>query len=80
MKRQFDEDRLSKLATPKTSSKPDSKNEARGDKGGDEKVKEIADKVSRGKAMDFMSYLDRDVPAIDNKVKKKLAAEAESGN
>lgn len=23
--------------------------------------------------MDFMSYLDRDVPAIDNKVKKKLA-------
>lgn len=77
MKRQFDEDRLAKLATPKISSKPESKEDKR-DSGkspkndGDEKFKDIADKLSRGKAMDFMSYLDRDVPAIDNKVKKKL--------
>jgi hypothetical protein len=45
-------------------------------------VKEITDRVSRGKPMDFMSYLDREVPAIDNKLKKKLEkaqSEAESG-
>ena len=85
MKRQFDEDRLAKLATPKPTSKPGSKDEKR-DKSpnskGDEKVRDITDRVSRGKAMDFMSYLDRDVPAIDNKLKKKLEkaqSEAESG-
>jgi hypothetical protein len=79
MKRQFDEDRLVKLATPKVQSKPGSKEEKR-DKSpkGEDKVKEIADKVSRGKPMDFMSYLDRDVPAIDNKVKKKLEKKSHS--
>ncbi len=73
MKRQFDEDRLAKLATPKTQSKPESKEEQR-DKSpnADEKIKDLADKVKKGKPMDFMSYLDRDVPPIDNKVKKKL--------
>ncbi len=76
MKRQFDEDRLAKLATPKVQSKPESKADtgrgASGREDGDDKVKEIADKVHRGKPMDFMSYLDKDVPAIDHKIKKKI--------
>jgi hypothetical protein len=77
MKRQFDSDRLGQLATPKSaqgsSKRESSKEGGKNEKNGEEKAKEIADKVSRGKPMDFMSYLDRDVPPIDNKTKKKLA-------
>ena len=42
----------------------------------------MLDKAQRGKSVDLASYLDRDVPALTNKTKKKLSrnqSDAEGG-
>jgi len=38
----------------------------------------MLDRVQRGKAVDMESYLDRDVPAMTNKVKNKLSRQNSS--
>lgn len=69
-------DRLAELAQPKpvktaTSSHKDSEEDKEKERG-EEKAKQMIDKVQRGKQVDLMSYLDRDVPAMNDKVKRKL--------
>lgn len=70
MKRQFDEDRLLTLSTPKsllpTPKLKEDKKGVAGGKTGDEKAKEMLEKVEKGKAVDLANYLDRDVPAMNN--------------
>jgi hypothetical protein len=71
MKRGFDEDRMASLATPKSlqptpkASEGEGKDK-KGGKSGNDKAKEILDKVDKGKAVDLANYLDRDVPAMNN--------------
>ncbi len=67
MKRLFDEEKISSLATPKSQQPTNTKEDKKkGAKTGDEKAKEMIEKVEKGKAVDMANYLDRDVPAMNN--------------
>lgn len=74
--KKVDEERLLRLSQPKPIKQPPTQKEIKEQKekeNGEEKAKQIINGVQRGKAVDFMSYLDRDVPAMSDKVKKKLS-------
>jgi hypothetical protein len=71
-RRRIDEDRLAALAQPKPVKAAAAKKEDSERERGDEKAKAMIDGVTRGKNVDFESYLDRDVPVMSDKVKKKL--------
>lgn len=70
--RKLDEDRLARLSQPKPVKQPPPKVDSEKEKA-EQKVKELLDKVSRGKTVDIQSYLDRDMPAMNEKFKKKIS-------
>lgn len=74
--KKVDEERLSRLAQPKPVKQPTtatSVDEQNDKEKGEEKAMKLISGVQRGKAVDFETYLDREVPAMSDKVKKKLS-------
>lgn len=70
--RKVDEDRLLKLSQPKPVKQPQPKIDSEKERA-EQKVKDLLEKVSKGKTVDIQSYLDRDMPVFNENIKKKIS-------